>query len=131
MRLLPQGWLTDVQMWQSALKHDPHEIRGAPIVGRGLRIACRRRDPKTRDGLALEPQPVADIIETEGVRQLDKHKRSKMAPDRVAYGLGIHPMLPGGGFDGPLRNILEKLPQHIDMMVVAGRMGTKLFWFAS
>jgi hypothetical protein len=39
-----------------------------------------------------------------------------MTPDRVGAGLGIHPMLPGGGLDDPLRNILEKLPQHIDMM---------------
>jgi hypothetical protein len=28
----------------------------------------------------------------------------------------IQPMLPGGGLDDLLRNILEKLPQHIDMM---------------
>ena len=39
-----------------------------------------------------------------------------MAPDGVGAGLGIHPMLPGGGLDDPLRNILEKLPQYIDMM---------------
>jgi hypothetical protein len=44
------------------------------------------------------------------VRQLHEHHRRKMAPDGVAAGLGVHPMLPRGGLDDPLRNILEKLP---------------------
>jgi hypothetical protein len=50
------------------------------------------------------------------VRHLHKHHRHQMAPHRVAVGLGIHPMLPGGGLEAPLRNILEKLPQRTDMM---------------
>ena len=76
----------------------------------------RRRDPKPGDGPTLETQPVADIIEAEGVRQLHEHHRRQMAPDGVGAGLGIHPMLPGGSLDDPLRNLLEKLPWHIDMM---------------
>ena len=82
----------------------------------GERVACPRRDRKPGDGPALELQPVADIIETECVRQLRKHHRRQMAPPRVAAGPGIYPMLPGGGLDGALQNILEKFPPLIDMM---------------
>ena len=105
--------LTAVLMCQGASEHALHEIRGAPLVGMGRRIACRRRDPKPGDRPALETQPVAAIIEAEGVRQLHEHHRRQMAPDGVAAGLGVHPMLPRGGLDDPLRNILEKLrPPH-------------------
>ena len=124
--------LAAAQLFQDAPEHALHEIGGAPLVGMGQRIACRRRDPKPRDGPALAPQPVADIIETKGVRQLHKHHLRQMALHRVAAGQGIHPMLPGDGLDNPLRNIFEKLaPAHSCDGVVAGRMETKLFWLAS
>jgi hypothetical protein len=66
--------------------------------------------------LRLPPKAGPQRCKWARVRQLYKHHRRQMAPHRVAAGLGIHPMLPGGGLDDPLRNILEKLPQHIDMM---------------
>ena len=62
---------------------------------------------------AIETQQPADIMEAESVRQLRKHHRRQMAPDGVTPGRGIHPMLPRGGLDDPLRNKLEKLsPPH-------------------
>ncbi len=61
-------------------------------------------------------QSVADLIEAEYVRQKDEPHCCQMVPHRVFAGLGIHPILPSGGLDNPLRNILEKLPQHIDVM---------------
>ena len=71
------------------------------------------------------------IIGAQGVRQLHKHHRRQMAPDRVGAGLGIHPELPGGGIHEPQRNIFEKLPQHIDMMAWCPETERELFWLAS
>jgi hypothetical protein len=116
LALAAEPRLTAVQMCQGAGEHALHEIRGATLIGMGQLIACRRRDPKHGYRPAVETQPVADIIEAEGVRQSRQHHRRQTAPDGVGAGMVIQPMLPGGGLDDLLRNILEKLPQHIDMM---------------
>ena len=57
LALAAEPRLTAVLMCQGASEHALHEIRGAPLVGMGLRIACRRRDPKPGDRPALESQP--------------------------------------------------------------------------
>jgi hypothetical protein len=48
-------------------------------------------DPEPGDDPAFEPQPVADLFEAEGVRQLHKHHRRQMPPDRVVAGVATTP----------------------------------------
>ncbi len=82
----------------------------------GKVVARRRSHAQCGNRPGLEPQPITDIIEAERMRQLHKNHRRQMAPDTEGPRLGFDAMPGRGLVDDGARNILEELPQRVDMM---------------
>jgi transposase len=68
------------------------------------------------NGARLEPQPVADIVETQRMGEQDEDHRAEVAEHAVAAGFDIDTRLPGCLVDDAARNELEHLPEKIEVV---------------
>ena len=91
----PEARLTMLEVGQRAPEHQLGELGVAHLVGVGKVVARGRGEAEGGDGPRLEPQPVADIVETECMGELDKEHRAEMAEHRVSAGLEFDARLPG------------------------------------
>ena len=64
--------------------------------------------------VATQPdaQPVADVVETDGMGKLGEKHRGQMAAHAKGPRLGIHSGFPGDSSHHPARNELEKLVEN-------------------
>jgi len=85
------------------------EGRAALPVGVGERVARRRRHAEAPEGRRLQAQPVAHVVEADGMGQLGEEHRRHMAPGAEAAGLLLDPRLPRQAVERSQRNVVEKL----------------------
>ncbi len=114
--LAAEGRFAPVKLIESLPENRFDEGCGANLVGMREVVARRRRHAEAGDGADFEPQPVTDIIEAQRMGQLHKNHGGHVAPDTEAPGFGIDPVPGGRRADDGARNILEELPQHVDVM---------------
>jgi len=104
------------------LKHRPEEPLGekrvAFLVRVRERVARRGSDAETRQHRCLEPQPVAHVIEADGVRKLGEEHRGQMARHAEGSRFGIHAGFSGMATNQVQRNEVENLLK--DDYVAAG-----------
>ena len=60
----------------------------------------------------LEPKPVANVVETDGMRKLGKKHGSQVAQDAEGASLCVHPSLTGGLIEDASRYEVEKLLEN-------------------
>ena len=65
--------------------------------------------PKRARHAGLQTQPVAHIVEADGVGELGEEHRREMAQDAEGAGLGLHARLAGVAVDHSARNEVENL----------------------
>ena len=66
------------------------EIRRTHLVGMGKSVARRRPHAETGKRGRFQPQPVADIVEADGMGELGKEHGSQMAENIEGASLGLH-----------------------------------------
>jgi hypothetical protein len=118
--------VTLLELGQSAPEHQFGELRVTHLVGVGEVVARRRSQTKGGNGPRLEPQPVADIVETQSMGELNEEHRAEVAQHGVSAGFDINASLPGCPVDDVARNELEHLPKNIDVVTCwlgGGRKG--------
>lgn len=79
------------------------------LVGVGERVARRRGDAETGERRRLEPQPIAEIVEADGVGELGEEHRGEMAGNAEGAGLRIDARFAGVAADEMARNEIEDL----------------------
>ena len=112
----PEARITMLEVGQRAPEHQFGELGVAHLVGIGKVVARGRGEAEGGDGPRLEPQPVADIVETQRMGELDKEHRAEMAAHGVGAGFEFDARLPGGLLDDAPRNELEHLPENMDVV---------------
>ena len=88
--------------------------QGADTVGRWQRQLTSGK--KLLSSCAMLAGTATDLIEAQRMRELDKNHGGHAAPDTETPGFSLDPVSGGCRTDDGARNILEKLPQHVDMM---------------
>ena len=84
----------------------------ALLVGVGDGVARRRGDAEAGERRAFEPQPIAEIVEADGVGELGEKHRGEMAGDAEGAGLRIDSRLAGVASDQMARNEIEDLLEN-------------------
>ena len=78
------------------LQHRPEEFLGHLPVGVGEGVPARRGGPRDRrKGTRVQPQRVANVVESQGVGQLGVEEADNMAPRTKCAGLSVYPGVPG------------------------------------
>lgn len=95
-------WVQALQMLEGSPEKRLHELRGPHFVGMRETVARRRNRAHSRQGCRFQPQPVAEIIQPHGVRQLRENHRAQVAEYGKVPRLGLRP-------DQRSRNVLEQL----------------------
>lgn len=81
----------------------------ALFVGVGECVARRRGNPKAGERRGFQAQPIAEIVEADGVGELGEEHRGEVAGDAEAAGLRIDTRLAGVAADEMARNEVEHL----------------------
>jgi hypothetical protein len=69
-------------------------------------------DLEAAQSRCLEPKPVANVVETDGMRKLGKKHGSQVAQDAEGARLCVHPSLTGGLIEDASRYEVEKLLEN-------------------
>ena len=78
------------------LQHRPEDFLGHLPVGVGEGVLARRGGPRDRlQGTRVQPQRVANVVESQGVGQLGVEEVDHMAQRAKHAGLGVCPGVPG------------------------------------
>lgn len=96
-------------MGESGPEESLDEVGVPVLVGVGEGVAGRRGHSEAGEGGTLETQPVAHVVESDGVGELGEEHRGEMAADAEVAGLGFGSRLPRVLTDEPARNEVEQL----------------------
>ena len=114
--LLSKASVTVLEMSQRAPEHKGSKRGVADFVGVGEVVARGRGESEGGNGARFEPQPVADVIEAQGMGQLHEEHCAQMTEHGVGACFGIDARFLGCLVDDATRNELEDLPKNIDVV---------------
>ena len=89
------------------------DVRGARLVGVRKVVAARRRGPAHRTQRpGVQRQNVADIIQTNGMRELCEEQPHELAPVRKGAGQSFRSLFPYHLREHMTRDEVAHLPEH-------------------
>ena len=104
-----KAWLDVLKVFENRPEQRFDEVSRAHLVCVRKSVARGWYDLESAQGRCFESEPVANVVETDGMRKLGKKHGSQVAQNAESASLCVHPSFTGGLIDDASRNEIEKL----------------------